>query len=122
MPITAQYLDGEPINVRAWGVVTTDDLVDVVRDAHPHVTRTCPPLLVDARDVQSAPDLAEMRSILTEARNIPGIDKCRIALVTHSDWVFGIGRAISAYASFVGLAFEVFRDELAARSWLNASA
>jgi hypothetical protein len=121
MPITTLFTDGHPIEVRAWGDVTTTDVTAVVRDARLHVPTACPPLLVIASDVTSAPELSELRSILKGARGIPGLDRCRIAFVTRSEWVFGVGRAISAYASLVGLAFEVFRDEVTARLWLTQS-
>lgn len=120
MPISAVYPADLPIKVRAWGDVTAGELEDLVREAHPHVARYCPPLLIDATGVESAPGLDDFRRILHGASDIPGINKCRIALVTKSDWLYGVGRAISAYASFVALAFEVFREERPARSWLES--
>lgn len=99
MPISAVYPADLPIKVRAWGDVTAGELEDLVREAHPHVARYCPPLLIDATGVESAPGLDDFRRILHGASDIPGINKCRIALVTKSDWLYGVGRAISARAS-----------------------
>lgn len=122
MPITSAFSEPSTFVARAAGKVTYGEVMaflDHLR-AHPRLA-DARSVLVDARDVSGAPDTDELREIARALQPLLSYGLARYAVVTGSDFVYGVARMFSVFAELMDINVGAFRDMDEAKAWLVQS-
>lgn len=120
MPVDLGYRDATFV-VRASGAVTFAEVQRVIGeiDSDPRM-RLHPCVLVDARECDDVPTTPELRRIAADIGPLVKRGLGPIAIVTNSNFVYGIARMFSTFAEAVCAKVHPFRALGDAKRWLRA--
>jgi hypothetical protein len=106
-------------DVRGVGTVTLPEAIRAIRElaasfAHHHCG-----CLVDVRDMDFYPTVAELKELAFEYIRLRAAFRCGTSFIVSNDRHYSLGRLLAALVDVAGLRMAVFRDPDEAEAWLR---
>ena len=106
-------------DVQVSGAVTLDDAVKAIRSVAAELSQHQCGSLVDAREMEYTPSIADLRDIAFEFVRLRAAFRCGIAFVVSNDKHYGLGRLLATMVDSSGLRIGVFLEHDDAEEWLR---
>lgn len=104
--------------VRGSGKVTLDDTIHVVRAVAADIAHAQCGCLVDIRELDFFPTIAELKEIAFEFIRLRAAFRCGTSFIVGNDKHYALGRFLAMLVDTAGIRMAVFKDPGAAEHWL----
>lgn len=120
MPLT-YTIDGKRsfADVRGLGIVTLADAIRTIRTIAGDVAHHQCGCLVDIRQMDYFPSVADLKEIAFEYIRLRAAFRCGTAFIVSNDRHYALGRFLATLVDTAGLRMGVFRDPAQAENWLR---
>lgn len=119
MTVAVTYDEPSTFLVFASGDVTAEDMRFVLHQIRTHREFDAGArILVDARTMAGAPTTEELRAVALDLKPLVDGGLRAIAIVAESQYIYGVARMFTAFASTVNVNAATFRTVDEAQHWL----
>lgn len=120
VPVTYRIdADRNFADVTAVGTVSLDDAIRTVRAVAAELAHHQCGSLVDVREMDYFPPVADLREIAFEFIRLRNAFRCGIAFIVANEKHYGLGRLLAAFVDSAGLRIGVFYKPNEAETWLR---
>lgn len=120
MPLTYTIdVDRNLADVRGAGKVTLADSIHTIRAVAADVSHQQCGCLVDIREMDYFPSIAELKEMAFEFIRLRAAFRCGTSFVVSNDRHYALGRFLAALVDTAGIRMAVFKDMAEAEYWLN---